>query len=204
LGRDQPLHDILTEQTLGRGLRLPYGVRVARTEDDEFASVDRLTVIAHDRFDEIIQKAKEPGSIVMRKVEIGPGGDVAAAGATLVESPSIAEMMVTGHQPQIPGFAETGQPGFVFASAEEGRTAEVALDVIRRYERRLGNVEALRGEDVQKQITAEVRDLMRPIQTALPGIVEGPRVEEIVNVVATTVADRTMSIPRSWSFQNGR
>lgn len=188
--------EILTEQTLGRGLRLPYGARVARSEDDEFASVDRLTVIAHDRFDEIIKKAKEPGSIVMHKIEIGDGGDVAATGAMLVESPSVAEMMVTGHQPQIPGFAESGQPGFVFASPEEGRAAEVALDVIRRYERKLGNVEALRSEEVQKQITEEVRELIRPVQATLAGIVEGPRVEKIVNVVATTVADRTMSIPQ--------
>ena len=37
--------DILTEQTLGRGLRLPYGMRTG----DE--AIDTLTVIAHDRFD---------------------------------------------------------------------------------------------------------------------------------------------------------
>jgi type III restriction enzyme len=188
--------EILTEQTLGRGLRLPYGARVSRSEEDEFASVDRLTVIAHDRFDEIIKKAKEPGSIVMRKIEIGEGGDVSAAGATLVDAPSVAEMMVTGHQLQMAGFDESSQPGFVFNSPEEGRAAEVALDVIRRYERKLGDVQSLRNEDVQKQITAEVRELIRPVQAILAGIVEGPRVEEIVNVVATTVADRTMSIPQ--------
>jgi type III restriction enzyme len=188
--------EILTEQTLGRGLRLPYGARVARSEEDEFASVDRLTVIAHDRFDEIIKKAKEPGSIVMRKIEIGEGGDVAAGGATLVEAPSVAEMIVTGHQPQIAGFDEAAQPGFVFNSPEEGRAAEVALDVIRRYERKLGDVEALRDKDVQRQISEDVRELIRPVQATLPGIVEGPRVEDIVNVVATTVADRTISIPQ--------
>jgi type III restriction enzyme len=55
--------DILTEQTLGRGLRLPYGTRVCQNDEDEFVAVDRLTVIAHDRFDEIIQKAREPGSL---------------------------------------------------------------------------------------------------------------------------------------------
>src|SRR5438552_15914720 len=56
--------DILTEQTLGRGLRLPYGRRVTRKDDDEFAAVDRLTVIAHERFDEVIAKAREADSIV--------------------------------------------------------------------------------------------------------------------------------------------
>jgi type III restriction enzyme len=33
--------EILTEQTLGRGLRLPYGVRVAKGDFAEFATVDR-------------------------------------------------------------------------------------------------------------------------------------------------------------------
>ena len=49
---------------------------------------------------------------------------------------------------------------------------------------------------MQKQITEEVRELMRPVQSTLTGIVEEPRVAKIVNVVATTVADRTMSIPQ--------
>ncbi len=132
----------------------------------------------------------------MRKIEIGEGGDVTAAGATLVEAPSVAEMIVTGHQPQIAGFDEAAQPGFVFNSPEEGRAAEVALDVIRRYERKLGDVQALRNKDVQQQISAEVRELIQPAQAALAGIVEGPRVEAIVNIVATTVADRTISIPQ--------
>jgi type III restriction enzyme len=60
-----------------------------------------------------------------------------------------------------------------------------ALDVIRRYERKLGDVRALRNKEVQQQIAAEVRELLQPMQATLPGIVEGPRVEKIVNVVAT-------------------
>jgi type III restriction enzyme len=58
--------EILTEQTLGRGLRLPYG---KKTGDKE---VDKLTVIAHDRFNEIIEAANRPDSIVMREYYIDP------------------------------------------------------------------------------------------------------------------------------------
>src|SRR3712207_3448976 len=42
--------EILTEQTLGRGLRLPYGKRTG------VDAVDTLTVIAHDRFNEVIDR----------------------------------------------------------------------------------------------------------------------------------------------------
>lgn len=188
--------EILTEQTLGRGLRLPFGKRVSKGGDDEFAAVDRLTVIAHERFDDIIAKAREPGSIVMKAVEIGEGGDISVTGATLVTAPSIVEMIVTGAQPDIPGFSGQERPAFVFKSAEEGKAAQVTLEVIKRYERKLGSAEGLREKTVQQQIANEVRDLVRPVQGALDGVVEQPRIEHIVEIVAITVADRTISIPQ--------
>lgn len=188
--------EILTEQTLGRGLRLPFGKRVSKGGNDEFAAVDRLTVIAHERFDDIIAKAREPGSIVMKTVEIGEGGDISVTGATLVSAPSVVEMIVTGAQPEIPGFVNSERDTFVFNSPTEGKAAEVTLEVIKRYERKLGSAEALRSTEVQKQIADEVRDLVRPVQGTLEGIIEEPRIDQIVQTVAVTVADRTISIPQ--------
>ncbi|MGH7117934.1 MAG: type IV secretion system DNA-binding domain-containing protein, partial [Acetobacteraceae bacterium] len=188
--------EILTEQTLGRGLRLPFGKRVSKGGDDEFAAVDRLTVIAHERFDDIIAKAREPGSIVMTTLEIGEGADISATGATLVTAPSIAEMIVTGVQPEIPGFSEQPRSAFIFKSPEEGKAAEVTLQVIKRYERKLGSAEALREKSVQQQIAEEVRELMQPIQGTLEGVVEQPHIEQIVEPVTVIVADRTISIPQ--------
>jgi type III restriction enzyme len=188
--------EILTEQTLGRGLRLPFGKRVSKGGDDEFAAVDRLTVIAHERFDDIITKAREPGSIVMKSVEIGEGGDIPLSGATLVVAPSVAEMIVTGAQPEMPGFVKEEAACFVFRSPEEGKAAEVTLDVIKRYERKLGSAEGLRDKNVQEQIAEEVRELLRPAQGTLEGVIEAPRIDKIVETVAKTVADRTISIPQ--------
>lgn len=188
--------EILTEQTLGRGLRLPFGKRVGKGGNEEFAAVDRLTVIAHERFDDIIAKAREPGSIVMKTVEIGEGGDISVTGATLVTAPSVVEMIVTGVQPEIPGFAEEERDAFVFNSPTEAKAAEVTLEVIKRYERKLGSAEALRGAEVQRQIADEVRELVRPVQGTLEGIIEAPRIDHIVQTVAVTVADRTISIPQ--------
>lgn len=56
----------LIEQTIGRGLRLPYGMR---TGDKH---VDTLTVVAHDNFDAVITAAKDPNSLLnkMQLVEI--------------------------------------------------------------------------------------------------------------------------------------
>ncbi len=51
----------LREQTIGRGLRLPYGKRV----DDK--KVDTLTIVAHDKFQEIIDEANKPDSLIRQK-----------------------------------------------------------------------------------------------------------------------------------------
>jgi len=53
--------ETLTEQTIGRGLRLPYGQRAGVDE------VDRLSIVSHDRYQAIVDLAKDPNSLV-RKV----------------------------------------------------------------------------------------------------------------------------------------
>lgn len=50
---------VLIEQTIGRGLRLPFGGK--RTGE---ANIDKLTVIAHDNFDSVIAEAQNPNSIL--------------------------------------------------------------------------------------------------------------------------------------------
>lgn len=52
---------ILVEQSIGRGLRLPFGGR--RTGDPE---VDKLSVIAHENFNAVINAAKDPKSVLNR------------------------------------------------------------------------------------------------------------------------------------------
>lgn len=47
----------LTEQTIGRGLRLPYGRRVGND------IVDGLTIVSHDKYQEIIDEAHKENSI---------------------------------------------------------------------------------------------------------------------------------------------
>src|SRR3970040_2067766 len=51
----------LREQTIGRGLRLPYG---ERTGSDK---VDKLTIVSHDRFQEIVDAANRPDSIIRKE-----------------------------------------------------------------------------------------------------------------------------------------
>lgn len=58
---------ILVEQTIGRGLRLPYDGK--RTGDDK---IDKLTVVAHENFEKVIEAAQDPNSVLnkMNFIEI--------------------------------------------------------------------------------------------------------------------------------------
>ena len=48
----------LVEQSIGRGLRLPYGKRTG------VGVVDRLTIVSHDKFQEIVDYANSPDSVI--------------------------------------------------------------------------------------------------------------------------------------------
>ena len=49
----------MIEQTIGRGLRLPFN-----GERTGFENIDKLTVVAHDNFNNVIAAAQNPDSIL--------------------------------------------------------------------------------------------------------------------------------------------
>ena len=51
----------LREQTIGRGLRLPYGERTGNKK------VDTLTIVSHDKFQEIVDEANKADSIIKKE-----------------------------------------------------------------------------------------------------------------------------------------
>jgi type III restriction enzyme len=53
----------LVEQSIGRGLRLPYGKHTKRE------AVDRLTIVAHDNFQAIVDEANR-GDSILRKIDV--------------------------------------------------------------------------------------------------------------------------------------
>lgn len=72
----------LTEQTLGRGLRLPYG---KHTGND---SVDTLTIVQHDRFQAIVDEANRPDSIIRVQNIIVLDGPVGAVQQEVITTKS--------------------------------------------------------------------------------------------------------------------
>ena len=88
----------LVEQSIGRGLRLPYGKRTG------VADVDRLTIVSHDRFQEIVDHANDPNSIIRTGVVIGRDiPDTPTQAVTI--APTIESILGIAPQPATTGAA---------------------------------------------------------------------------------------------------
>lgn len=194
----------LIEQSIGRGLRLPYGKRTG------VASVDRLNIVAHDKFQEIIDEANRGDSPIRLKQVIldAPSADDkkvsvqvesgAAARLGLTEAP----VVITGVSATDSG-AEVPAPKPVFTTEAEKQAARVVMDVIGKYEVKRDLVptsSALLKPEVQKEILAEVAERLKPLQgELLAGVDESVPALDLSAVVAKTteiVVQQTIDIPR--------
>lgn len=103
----------LREQTIGRGLRLPYGKRTGHNK------ADKLTIVAHDRFQEIIDEANKPDSIIRKEniIEINEA-DISQP-KEVVTSVSQIEKKFIEEQERIDSIAEP----------EEKQKAQISLEV---------------------------------------------------------------------------
>jgi type III restriction enzyme len=199
---------ILIEQSMGRGLRLPYGKRTGVT------AVDRLNIIAHDKFQEIVDEANRADSVIrLQQVILEPEKDLQktvtmvvqsgvldqlggqsltvgtglGAGSTLVPTPA-------GIRP----VTSEGGPGVaapVFTNEAERKIAQLTYEVIKKHEHLPSSASLLQAE-VTAQIVRQVEESLTPNQLALPDLLETPNVAEIVAKTTELVVQRTIDIPR--------
>lgn len=176
--------DILTEQTIGRGLRLPYGRRTG------VAALDRLTIIAHEHFQRIIDDANRPDSIIKTGVVIGR--DVALDRKKVVQvEPLLYDKIVE----QVDALEE-----FEVAEAlDPAMRREVALQTIAAIARleRLPSTTNLNQPAIIQQITRDVEHVMK--ERASGDLVEETRPladETLVRKIIETFVDNSLSVPR--------
>ena len=194
----------LIEQSIGRGLRLPYGKRTG------VAAVDRLNIVAHDKFQEIIDEANRGDSPIRLKQVIldAPSADdkkvsvQVESGATARLGLTDAPVLVTGASATDSG-AEDPVPKPVFTTEAEKQAARVVMDVIGKYEVKRDLVPtsgALLKPEVQKEILAEVTERLKPLQgELLAGVDDSAPTLDLSAVVAKTteiVVQQTIDIPR--------
>ena len=184
----------LIEQSIGRGLRLPYGKRTGVT------AVDRLNIVAHDKFQEIIDEANRPDSAIHLKAMILDDDDFGQKTATIFSQSQLAAKL--GLKPadatastKIAG--QDVQP--VFTKPEEQKVAQIAYEVIRKLESQptaVPTLAHLKNPEVQAAIVKAVREQHRPTQMELEGITEQPDFAAVVAKTVELVTQQTIEIPR--------
>ncbi len=182
--------EILTEQTIGRGLRLPYGYRTG------VEVIDRLTIIAHDRFQDIIDRANDPNSIIKKHIEIGTGGNIPFEKTDIVTVPSqvealLMQTMVTRNS-DING-ASSDLQGIILRNTdsptltpEEQEIAAIAWDLIKENDK-LPSSQMLCSAQIQETIANKVMNIKPSSQKSL--------VSKVVTILTKQLTELIIDIP---------
>lgn len=192
----------LVEQSIGRGLRLPYGKRTG------VAAVDRLTIVAHDRFQDIVDEAKKNG-YSFSTVKIGTDVDEKPK-QTVVIAPSFETAL--GIAPATPettvsstsasAGTKPAAPAPTFSKPEEIAAAKATLEAIAKVVRdpqAVPGPQALQSEEVQKKLLEVVKEKTSSSQLALYAELSKLTDDKLVSVVREATAvyiALTIAIPR--------
>ncbi|NVI98471.1 DEAD/DEAH box helicase family protein [Myxococcus sp. AM009] len=195
----------LVEQSIGRGLRLPFGKRTG------VAAVDRLTIIAHDRFQDIVDEAKR-GGYSFSTVNIGTDVDEKPK-QTVVVAPSFETALgITPPEPEGAPSPTAPSPGMKpaapapvappkFTKPEEVAAAKATLDAIAKIVRDpklVPGPAALQSPEVQKKIAQVVKESSKG-QLALlgaVGVLSEKRLNEVVQQATAIYVEHIIAIPR--------
>ena len=185
----------LIEQSIGRGLRLPYGKRTG------VDAVDRLSIVAHDKFQDIVDEAHKGDSIIQMQQFVLDPIALNEKKKTVITPPNLSRQL--GLKPSQPttGSAQHAphtQPT-IFNSPEEQQIAALTLEEIKKYENKTDQVRSsqdLSKTEIQSQIVADVEARYAPQQLALGGVMEAPDIKKIVTTATHLVIQQTIDIPR--------
>jgi type III restriction enzyme len=185
---------ILIEQSIGRGLRLPYGKRTGVT------AIDQLSIVAHDKFQEIVDEARRSDSPIHLRTVVLDAEELEKKTVTVVSQSRLAvELGIKpGNQTTSTVVAGAGASP-AFTKPEEQKVARIAYDVIKKFEnqpQKLPSVSYLTRPEIQAEIVREVTERYSPAQPGLEGVVETPNIAAIVAKTSELTVQQTIDIPR--------
>lgn len=193
--------EILTEQTIGRGLRLPYGERTGNK------NVDRVMIVAHDNYAKVIEQAQHSKLIQPSNIE-SISADDAKVIKEVVEIPSV---FVASIQDQIKASPAimldiTAQATkTVGAVISEDTPEDVRVATIHKKENEM--IEALAKGEAERLSFADYHHHLDSIDTIEIGFEEGTlfnqfsaeskkELENISRISGQTLEVRNIPIPR--------
>jgi len=184
---------ILIEQSIGRGLRLPYGKRVG------VPAVDRLSIVAHDKFQEIVDEANRPDSQIKMQTLVLDGEELEVKKKTVVSRPRLETQFGIGVLRTDVTDVATGGEEPVFTNETEQHIAQVAYEVIKKLGDKPETVPSssyLEKEEIQTLVVNEVTENISSDQLEMEGVTEKPDIAAIVKKATEMVVQQTIDIPR--------
>lgn len=184
----------LIEQSIGRGLRLPYGKRTGVT------AVDRLNIVAHDKFQEIIDEANKPDSAIRLQAVVLDPERFGKKMETVVSQTQLANRL---------GFKPVGMTGSTtwagqdekpaFSKPEEQVLAQLTYQAVHKLggqPQLAPTIESLQQPEIQAAIVKVVEAQWQPSQLVLEGVGEKLDIASIVARTVDLVTQQTIDIPR--------
>ena len=175
----------LVEQSIGRGLRLPYGKRVGDN------AVDTLTIVSHDKFQEIVDYANNPDSIIKRGIIIGK--DIPESGKKAIESKPIIARLFEPEESALNN-SNVGEINIdkIFESQEELNIAQAAYSAISLLDTKINSKEIL-SEENQQKLHEIVKEKINAVQIELD---LADAIPEIIKTVSEKYCELLIDIPR--------
>jgi type III restriction enzyme len=187
--------EILIKQSIGRGLRLPYGKRTGVT------IVDRLNIVAHDKFQEIVEEAKRPESEIRLQQIILTPEELEQKTKTVVSQSKLDKYLGITTEETI-NLLETEieniQP-FIVESPIEATIAFLTRQEIQKLENQPEKVPTtsyLSTPKVQAIVREAVAREYQPEQLEIQGVTTPPNIEAIVAKTTNLVIQQTIDIPK--------
>ena len=190
---------ILIKQSIGRGLRLPYGKRTGIT------IVDRLNIVAHDKFQEIVEEAKRPESEIRLQQIILTPEELEQKNKTVVSQSKLAQTLgVTTEQKSVQNITipETENQDIqtsIFASTIEQKIANLTYQEIQKLENqpeKVPTISYLSTPKVQSIVREAVAREYQPEQLEIEGVNTPPNIADIVAKTTNLVIQQTIDIPK--------
>jgi len=179
---------ILTEQTIGRGLRLPYGKKTG------VGKVDKLTIIAHDRFQAIVEAANNPNSIIRKEniIEIDP--DSLPTEQTIVTSISSYREILQEQETYIESIVDPKE------KEEAGinlQAKQLLYDTVSNLGENITNINDLKNDEIKKIVFEKVIEQIRtkPQQNIFQNEIIEEAKKEYEEVIEEVI-EKTIPIPR--------
>lgn len=196
--------ETLTEQTIGRGLRLPFGSRTGVPE------IDRLSIVSHDKYAAIVDLANDPNSLV-RKVyyidEVAPEAEepratleMPPAYDVVVQDASFQEQLMLTLAQETPATYQSGEE-----KTEEQNWQVVKFVVnytaqsVKELNKQVKTFDAVQNEETRKflektVVSAAIRQFpalgLRPEDVA-------PVVQKAAETCVQALTDKVIPIPQA-------